>query len=144
MLNALYRGWSALIFLLVVVQIGFAGYGAFSVAHNTDDGGTVDEDSLETSFGLHIGFGYIVVLAGLIFLLIGLAAGIGRWRLGRHGAIAGLLVLQVILAWIGEGVPQLGFLHPINASIIFFFAGWIAWSEWRTSRGVGEPVAPAA
>jgi hypothetical protein len=143
-LNALYRGWSALVFLLVIVQVGFAGYGAFSVAHNTDDGGTVDEDSLENSFGLHIAFGYIVVLAGLIFLLIGVAAGFGRWRLGRHGLLALLLVIQVILAWIGEGVPQIGFLHPINALLIFTMAGWIAWSEWRTSRGVGEPVAPAA
>jgi hypothetical protein len=143
-LNALYRGWSAFLFLLVIVQVGFAGYGAFSVAHNTDDNGTVDQDSFEDSFGLHIGFGYLVVLAGLIFLLIGIAAGVGKWRLGRHGLLALLLVIQVILAWIGEGVPQLGFLHPINAMFIFTLSGWIAWSEWKTSRRVGEPVAPAA
>ncbi len=144
MLNALYRGWSALVFLLVILQVGFAGYGAFSVAHNVDDNGTVNQDSFDNSWNLHAAFGYLVVLSGLIFLVIGVIAGIGRWRLGRHGALAGLLVLQVLLAWIGFGVPQIGFLHPINAMLIFTLAGWIAWSEWKTSRGVAQPVAPAA
>jgi hypothetical protein len=142
-LNALYRGWSALVFLLVVVQVGFAGYGAFSVAHNTDNGGTVDEDSFGNSFGLHAAFGYIVVLAGIILMLIGIAAGLGRWRLGRHGLLALLLVIQVLLAWIAFDTPQVGFLHPVNALLIFTVAGWIAWSEWKTSRAVGQPVAPA-
>jgi hypothetical protein len=142
-LNALYRGWSALLFLMVIVQVGLAGYGAFFTANKVNDGGTVDQDTFDDGFGLHVGFGYLVVLAGLIFLIIGVAAGVGRWRLGRHGLLALLLVIQVILAWIGESVPGLGFLHPINAMFIFTLAGWISWSEWKTSRRIGQPSAPA-
>jgi len=140
--NALYRGWSALMFLLIILQVGFAGYGAFSVANKADDG-TVDQDSFEDSFGLHIGFGYVVVLAGLIFMLIGIAGGVGKWRLGRHGLLALLLVIQVLLAWAGAAEPVVGILHPVNALLIFTVAGWIAWGEWKTSRGVAQPSAPA-
>ena len=37
----------------------------------------------DDGFGLHVGFGYLVFLAGMILLLIGLIAGDRRWRLGR-------------------------------------------------------------
>ena len=143
MLRSLYIGWSALVFLLVLIQVGFAGYGAFAIARDVDDGLTVDEDRFEDLFGIHIGFGYLVVLAGLVFLLIGVAAGIGRWRLGRHGLLALLLVLQVVLAWIGASTPELGFLHPLNALAIFALSGWIAWSAWKSSRVFGRGVAAA-
>jgi hypothetical protein len=140
-LNGLYRWWSALVFLLVIVQVGFAGYGAFSVAHDTDNGGTVDEDSFEDSFGLHAGFGYLVVLSGLILLAIGVAAGKGKWRLGRHGLLGLLLIVQVLLAWIAFDTPEIGFLHPVNALVIFTLSGWIAWSQWKESRTIGGSAA---
>jgi hypothetical protein len=133
-LRSLYIGWSALLFLLVLIQVGLAGYGAFAISRDVGDGKTVDEDRFEDLFGLHMGFGYIVILAGLIFLAIGVAAGIGRWRLGRHGLLALILVIQLFLAWIGGSVPELGFLHPINALFIFALSGWIAWTEWKSSR----------
>ena len=143
-MNALYRGWSALMVLLIVLQVGFAGYGVFAIARDAEDSKTIDKDKFEDYFGIHMGFGYLVVLAGLIFLLIGVAGGVGKWRLGRHGLLAVMLVIQVILAWIGSAVPEIGFLHPVNALLIFTVAGWIAWTEWRTSRGVAQPAAPAA
>ena len=143
MLNALYRGWSALVFLMVILQVGFAGYGAFYAADKTDNGATVNSDTFDHGFVLHVFFGYMVVLAGLIFLLIGVAAGVGKWRLGRHGLLFLLLVLQVILAIASYSTPVIGFLHPVNALLIFTLAGWIAWGEWKTSRGVAQPVAPA-
>jgi hypothetical protein len=144
--NALYRGWSALLFLLIMLQVGFAGYGAFAVANDLDDeGATVDQDRFEDLFGLHVGFGLVILVAGLIFLGIGLAAGIGRWRLGRHGLLFLLLIVQTLLGGIGIDAPEVGgFLHAFNALIVFTLAGWIAWSEWRTSRGVAQPSAPAA
>lgn len=139
MVRALYRWWSALLFLLIVIQVGFAGYGAFGVAKDVDDAGSVNEDRFEDLFGLHAGFGYLVILAGLIFLAIGVAAGLGRWRLGRHGLLALLLVVQLFLAWFGFEVPTVfGFLHPINALLIFALAGWIAWGEWQSSRTIGR------
>ena len=108
---AVYKYLAGLVFLAVIVQIGFAGYGAFSVAKDTD-GGTVNEDRFEDVFGMHSGFGYLVVLLGLILLVVSLVA---RHRVKHTLILFGLLVLQVILAWIGFEVPWVGFFHPINA-----------------------------
>jgi hypothetical protein len=137
-LRSLYIGWSALLFLLIMIQVGFAGYGAFAVSRDVDDGVTVDEDRFEDLWGLHLGFGYIVILAGLVLLALGVAAGIGRWRLGRHGVLAVLLIVQLFLAWIGMEEPVVGFLHPVNALFIFALSGWIAWTEWKRSRTLGR------
>jgi hypothetical protein len=137
-LRSLYIGWSALLFLLIMIQVGFAGYGAFAVSRDVDDGVTVDEERLEDLWGLHLGFGYIVILAGLVLLALGVAAGIGRWRLGRHGVLAVLLIVQLFLAWIGMEEPVVGFLHPVNALFIFALSGWIAWTEWKRSRTLGR------
>jgi hypothetical protein len=141
--RALYRWWSALLFLLILVQVGFAGYGAFYAANKLEDeGSTIDEDTFADGFGLHVGFGYLTLLAGLIFMAIGIAGGYGRWRLGRHGLLALLLVIQMLLAWFGYEVPYVfGFLHPVNALLIFAVSGWIAWDEWRSSRTLGSPAA---
>lgn len=134
-MKVVYKWWAALLFVAVVVQVGFAGYGAFFVAEKLDgDGKTVDEDAFMDGFGLHAGFGYIVWLLGLVFLVIGLVVGIGRWRLGKHGALFGLLTLQVLLAWFGFEVPAIGFFHPVNALLIFALLGWIAHETWRGDR----------
>jgi hypothetical protein len=141
-LRSLYLGWSALLFLLILVQVGFAGYGAFAVGSDVEDGGTVNQDGFEDLFGLHAGFGFVVVLAGLVFAVLGAAAGIGRWRLGRHGLLFLLLIVQVLLAGLGSETPEIGgFLHAVNALLIFGLAGWIAWNEWRSSRTLGRGAA---
>ena len=141
-MTTVYRWWSWLVALAVVVQVGLAGYGAFYVANKVEDE-TVDEDKFEDGFGVHIGFGYLVVLTGLLLLVITLIARPGRQRIWRVVILAGLLVLQVVLAWIGEAVPGLGFLHPINALVLFGLSVWNAWEAWNmpTER---ETVAPAA
>ena len=110
-MSAVYRYLAGLLFLAVIVQIGFAGYGAFSVAGDVD-GGTVNEERFEDVFGLHAGFGYLVVLLGLILLVVSL---VGRIRIKHTLILFGLLVLQVLLAWFGFEVPWIGFFHPINA-----------------------------
>jgi TRAP-type C4-dicarboxylate transport system permease small subunit len=143
-MTTIYRWWSWLLVLAILVQVGFAGYGAFDVASNAEDG-TVNEDSFEDSWGLHLGFGYLVVLIGLVLLVITLIARPGRRRVWHVVALAALLVLQVILAWIGESVPGLGFLHPINALVLFGLATWNAWVAWggrvREEARVPSPAA---
>ena len=97
-MRTLYWLWATLVFVAVIVQVGFAGYGAFYAANKLDDdGSTIDEDVFFHGFTFHAAWGYIVVLLGLILLVIGVAAGIGKWRLGRHGVLFALLVLQVLL-----------------------------------------------
>ena len=141
-MRAAYRIWAMVVFAMIIVQVGFAGWGAFYVAGKVD-GGTVDEDQFFSGhgFGLHSIFGYLVVLAGLILLVIGVVAGIGKWRLGRHGVLALLLILQVLLAWFGFEWPAIGFFHPVNALAIFSLCGWIVWDEWHRRSSV--EAAPA-
>ena len=127
---AVYKYLAGLVFLAVLVQIGFAGYGAFAVAKDTD-GGTVNEDRFEDVFGLHAGFGYLVVLLGLILLVVALIA---RHRIRHTLILFGLLILQVILAWIGFEAPWIGFFHPINAIAIAGLSGFVVMSEFRGGR----------
>ena len=135
-MNTLYKWWAGLILAAVILQVGFAGYGAFFVAGKVDgDGKTVDEDTFMDGFGLHTGFGYLVWLMVVVFLVIGVIAGIGKWRLGRHGVLFLLLTLQVILAWIGYEVPAIGFFHPVNALLIVGLSAWIVHDTWRAGTG---------
>ena len=124
---AVYKYLAGLVLLAVIVQIGFAGYGAFAVAKDTD-GGTVNEDRFEDLFGLHAGLGYLVVLLGLILLVVALIA---RHRVKHTLILFGLLILQVLLAWFGFEVPWIGFFHPINAMAIAGLSGFIVMSEFR-------------
>ena len=134
-MRTLYAVWSWIIFTAIVLQVGLAGYGAFYSANKLgDEGATIDEDVFFDGFVAHALFGYIVLLAGLIFMVIGLIAGLGKWRLGVHGLIFGLLVVQVLLAWFGFEAPVIGFFHPINALLLFALSGAVAWREWRLRR----------
>jgi len=142
-LRTVYWGWSMLLTAAIVVQIGLAGYGAFYAANKLDDeGSTIDDKVFEDGFQFHAALGYFVILAGLVLMIIGLIAGIGKWRLGRHGLLFLLLFVQLWLAWIGFELPfPVGFLHPINAMLILALSAWISWDEWQRRKTV---VAPAA
>ena len=139
-MRAVYRYWSWLVFVAVIVQVGFAGYGAFAVANDIDDKGSVDEDMFEDAFGPHAALGYLVVLTGLILLILALVA---RHRIKHSAVLFGLLIVQVPLAWIGFGVPAIGFFHPVNALLIFGLSGFIATSEWRERAVTSAAPMPA-
>jgi hypothetical protein len=126
-MSAVYKYLAGVVFLAVLLQIGFAGYGAFAVANDVDDG-VVDQDRFDDVFGIHLGFGYLVVLGGLILLVVSLVA---RRRMKHSAILAGLLIIQVVLAWIGEAVPWIGFFHPVNAILIAGLSGMLAITEWR-------------
>jgi len=139
--RTVYRYWAWLVVAAIVLQIGFAGYGAFYVANKVDDG-TVNQDKFEDGFGPHIGFGYIVVLLILLLLIIAAVAGVRGRMLGMTALLFGLGILQILLAWIGGAAPVVGFFHPVNAFVLLGLASWIAVTEWR---GRTRPVvAPAA
>jgi uncharacterized membrane protein YhaH (DUF805 family) len=130
--RTLYWIWSMVMFVAIVVQIGFAGYGAFNAAGKLEDeGAVVNEETFGNGFDAHIVFGYLLVLLGLIFLVIGIAAGVGKWRLGRHG------VLFLLFAF---DTPYIGFFHPVNALALFSVSGWIAWDEWQRRKAVPSPA----
>lgn len=141
-MRTVYRWWATIVLLAIVVQVGFAGYGAFFVAHKVDKG-IVNETKFEDGFGLHAGFGYLVVLAGLILLVLALVGRVGKRRTLQTLGLAGLFILQVLLAWIGFGVPAVGALHPINALALFAFTGYLVSTEWRMAKAPASVEAPA-
>jgi heme A synthase len=143
--RTILRYWLWLMLALVILQIGFAGYGAFDTADKVSNG-SVDEKAFEDSFGLHIGFGYLVVLAGLITLLIALAARPGRQRVLHALGIFVLLIVQVLLAWTGGAVPAIfGALHPINAFLILGAVASLGYrlrKDEEAGRTTGATIAP--
>ena len=55
------------------------------------------------------------------------------------------MIVQIVLAWIGEEVPAVGALHPMNAFIILGLVGSIAGGEWRAKKmGMSSGMAPPA
>ena len=134
-MREVYRYATVVVFLGVLAQVGAAGYGAFYTASKLDDkGDTLGHDGFEHGWDFHSGFGYVVVGATIVLLLIGLAAKLGRPRIYLATALAIASVVQVLLAWLGESVPGLGFLHPINALVIFAMSGAAAHVAWRHHR----------
>jgi hypothetical protein len=141
--QGIYRVWATILTAAVVLQIFFAGYGAFDAANKLDkDGSTIDQDGFNASFDPHIATGYFIWLGGIIFLLISFGTRT-RSKIFRALGVAGLLTLQVLLAWTGYGAPYIaGGLHPINAFIILGFLGSITYREWK-GRSAAADVAPA-
>ena len=54
MAEAVYRVWAAIVVAAVLLQIAFAGYGAFYVASKVDDN-PVNQDTFDDGWGLHLG-----------------------------------------------------------------------------------------
>jgi Family of unknown function (DUF6220) len=140
--RAIFRYWLWLLLALVVLQTAFAGFGAFDVAEKVaSEGASVDEESVDDSWGLHIGFGYLILLGSLIAFVLALVARVGRQR-GLHTlGIFGLVIVQILLAWFGSEVPIIGALHPLNA---FLILGALATLAMREQRGdmVATATAP--
>ena len=133
-MRAIFRYWLWLLFAAVVLQIAFAGFGAFDVADKlASEGVSIDEEGYDDSWGLHTGFGYLVLLAGLVALILALVARVGRQRVLHSLGIFGLLILQTLLAWFGSELPFIGALHPINAFLILGAVGALAMREWRAA-----------
>jgi len=136
--RTVYWAWSMILFAAIIVQIGLAGFGAFYAAHKLEDeGSTIDEDVFMDGFGLHAGWGTRDPARARLHGHRDVA-GIGRWRLGRHGSCSPPLP-PLWLAWIGFAVRFRGFLHPINAFLITALCGWIVWDEWQLWRARRRP-----
>jgi hypothetical protein len=137
-MRAVYRYATVVVFLGVLAQVGAAGYGAFYVSNKLSDKGDVlDHEGFEHGWDFHSGFGYVVVVAAIVLLLIGLAAKLGKPRIFLPAALAIAGVVQVLLAWFGESVPGLGFLHPLNALVMFAMSGAAVHVAWRHRRTPG-------
>lgn len=132
-----FRILASLTSLAVVVQVGFAGYGAFNAVDRADGAGSISKHSLANGFDPHGALGTIVIALMLLLLVVALLA--------RHGyRVAGLLfalgVAQALLAWAASNAAWVGFLHGVNALAIAGIAGSLAGNEWREARRVASPA----
>lgn len=140
-LRTIFRWWVLILLIAGVVQTGFAGIGAFDVADKATAGANLDEDSFYDSFTLHAILGTLIVLGSLLLFLLSLAARVGKQRILHSLGIFVLVVVQMILGWSGQELPEvLGFLHPVNALVILAALGIL---YQRVSRGA-ELATPAA
>ncbi|HEY8316120.1 MAG TPA: hypothetical protein VIG35_04585, partial [Gaiellaceae bacterium] len=121
---------TSLLFLAVVVQVGFAGYGAFNAIDKADHGKTVTKKTIENGFDPHGLVGTIVLV---LMLLLVVSAALGRlgplyakWTTG----LVVLGVLQVLFGYLGTKSAPLGFLHGINALAIYALAAMLAHRAW--------------
>jgi hypothetical protein len=116
-----YRVVSGLVALGVLVQAAAIAFGWFDALHELDNGTVIDEN-YEGNAG-HVLHGingmYVMPLLGLILLIVSFFAakqvpGARKWG----GIVFGLIVLQVVLAFVAFGAPIVGALHGLNALAI--------------------------
>ena len=121
-----YRVVSGLIALGVLVQAAAIAFGWFDALHELDNGLVIDEN-YEGNAG-HVVHGingmYVMPLLGLTLLIVSFFAakqvpGARKWA----GIVFGLIVLQVVLAFVAFGAPIVGALHGLNALAIIGSAG---------------------
>ncbi|HKD32383.1 MAG TPA: DUF6220 domain-containing protein [Gaiellaceae bacterium] len=136
-LRTVYRYFSALVVLGVLVQIGAAGYGAFYAADKSDPG-PLTEDQFSRGFNFHDFFGYVIFLATILLFLLALGSRIGRRRVMMTVALVVLTIIQILLAGFGEDVPAIGIFHPIVAFLILGLSGRIAFEAWWGARRPAE------
>jgi hypothetical protein len=122
-MRSTYRILAHLIAIGVVLQAAFLAFGIFGLWNDVDAGLVVD-DNYEFNAGLvlHGVVGMMVMpLVALLLLIVSFFAKVPRgitWALIIFGAV----VLQILLAFAGFGIPAVGALHGINAIVILALA----------------------
>jgi hypothetical protein len=146
--RTIYRFWITLLWLAVVAQICAAAYGAFysadklSSQSGPDDTKTISETVFDHGFNVHSALGYLIFLGALVLLVVALVARLGKPRIWLVVAVPVAVAVQIVLAWISEGVHGVGILHGLNALVIFGLTGYLTGEAWRAHRA--DPVeAPA-
>ena len=132
-----YRYLGAIIFGLIVVQIGLAAYGAFDEIHKSESA-PVTKKAAEDAFGAHAILGSVVVLLMIILLIVAAAGRMDATKVRWAAIIAGLGILQFILGAVSTSAPAVGFLHGLNAVAIFVTTGILAHRSWRPGRASAD------
>ena len=144
-MRTVYRVLAWIVAVEVLVQAAAISYAIFGLGKWIQDGGVLDKSVMESqvsAFPQEVGFmvhglnGMMVVpVVALLFLVVSFFAKVPR-GVALAGAVAGLVVLQVLLGMFGPGIPGLGLLHGANALALFATAVVAA-------RRAAQPVGPA-
>ena len=114
-----YRVLAYLVAAGVFVQAGLIALAWFTAINDVDNGAIIDS-SYEGNFAhsAHgtVGMMVIPLIAILLFIISFFAKFAGAVRFAA--IILGLVVLQVVLAFVAFGAPVVGALHGMNALVI--------------------------
>ena len=135
-MKSAYRTLCHLVSLGVVLQAAFIALGTFGIFHDTDNGTVFATSDLNFGQMAHSITGQILIPLVAIALLIlsffaKLPGGV-KWA----AIVFGLVVMQILLAFISYAAPAVGLLHGLNA---FALAGIAE----TAARRVGAATAPA-
>lgn len=146
-MRSAYRVVAGLISLGVVVQAASIAYAMFAIAHEVENGTVIDKNYVEHSsgpegigFAIHAIDGQMVIpLLALVLLVLSFFAKVAggvKWAAFTFLAV----VVQVVLAFVSFGAPVAGFLHGLNALVVFSLGVFAA---RRAAGSAPEPVTTA-
>jgi hypothetical protein len=140
-LRQAFKYLASLLFLAIVVQVGFAGYGVFHALDKADKDGTVTKKTIESGFDPHGIVGTLIVFVMLLLLITAAAGRVGSPYVKWAGGLFVLGLLQMLFAYLGtKSAPVGGFLHGINALAIYAAAALLAHRVW--TQRPADTVAP--
>jgi hypothetical protein len=137
-MRAIYRVLAGLIAIGVVLQAAFIAVAWFTVLKDTDSGAVFDKNT-EANWGhlAHSVVGTMVIpLLALLLLIVSFFARIPggvKWA----AITLGVVVLQIVFAFLGFAAPVLGLLHGINA---FAVAGVASIAMRKARQAETQPV----
>ena len=136
-----FKYLTSLLFLAIVVQVGFAGYGAFHALDKADKDGSVSKKTLENGFDPHGIVGTLILLVMLLLLIAAAASRVGPLYVKWAAGLFGLGILQMLFAYLGtKSAPVGGFLHGVNALAIYAGTAVLAHRAW--TQRPADTVAP--
>jgi hypothetical protein len=135
-----FKYLTSLLFLAIVVQVGFAGYGAFNAIDLADKDKTVTKKTIENGFDPHGLVGTIVIVIMILLVLAALAGRVERMMVRISAVLLVLGLLQWLFAYLGTKSAPLGFLHGINALLIYGAAAFLAHRAWTQRPAVAAAV----
>ncbi|MCW3840364.1 DUF6220 domain-containing protein [Micromonospora yasonensis] len=136
-MRKVFAGLAGLLMLVVVAQFYFAASGAFSTAPNDE------------SFRPHRALGYVIFLLPVLMAIVAAVARMPGRLIGMTGLVAGLAVVQVVIAVLAKAFNDTGDtstttgqlifgLHAVNGLAILAVAGNVA----RQARALSRPAVP--
>lgn len=130
-----YSGLSALLVLLVIVQIFVAAGGLFTMAHQLDNNQNYSVAQWNDSayWGIHFVNAFAIAVVILLMLVTSFVAKLSAEVKRMTGILAGLLVLQAILGFIPWPAP-ISALHVLNAFAMLGVAGYMVRRSWAFGR----------
>jgi hypothetical protein len=131
----IYSVLSAILALLVLVQVFVAGGGLFTMAHQLDSGQSYSVAAWNTSayWGIHFFNALAITVVMLLMLGASFLAGLSGRAKKFTGLLLGLLVLQAVLGFIPWPAP-ISALHVLNAFAMLAVALYVTRENWAFGR----------